>query len=57
VTDENKSDGIEVDKINFDVNGMPEGLDDGTLDGIAGGLLDPNHQGDCGTGTGSGTGT
>jgi hypothetical protein len=39
----NKPDGIEVDTITFDVNGEPEGLDDESLDGVAGGVAMPNY--------------
>lgn len=46
-----KQDGIEVDKVDFDKNGMPEGLEDELLDGAAGGLLSANQSGDCGGGS------
>jgi hypothetical protein len=47
---ETKQDGIDVDKVDFDKNGMPEGLDDELLDGVAGGILVANQSGDCGGG-------
>jgi hypothetical protein len=45
----NTDTGIELDKVTFDADGKVEGLDEETLDSVAGGLMmEPGNNNGCG---------